>query len=283
MSVLDSAWHNVYFVYSPRRYIQALGRWPEIVAAARAARPFHRVARDYLSGSSGAYPLQVRVGGLELQLEELEDTKILWNIFFRHCYPVRHDDQVIVDAGANCGLFAMFAATAAPQARIVSIEPLPETFRRLQSHIQRNALTDRIQALNLALSDRAGKFPIADEAVPSGQKRLLSGSGGEFARPGVEVACQTLSGIVNECGLSSIDFVKMDIEGAEYGSLLATPVAILGRIKRMVVEVHRNPNTASYQHKDLIDHLAAAGLNQISFTADDEGFGLAAFERQRVN
>jgi FkbM family methyltransferase len=267
-------------VYSGRRYARALSRWPEVLAAARAARPFHRIALDYLTGSSGAYPLRVRVGGLDIQLEELEDTKILWNIFFRHCYPVRPDDQVILDAGANCGLFAMFAAITAPLARIVSIEPIPETFRRLVSHIQRNSLTDRVQALNLALWDREGAFPIAEESVPSGQKRLFSAGMGEHARPGAGVACQTLSAIVNELGLGLIDFAKIDIEGAEYSALLTTPTDVLGRIKRMVVEFHRNPNTAEHQPRDLSDHLAAAGLVQTSLMADEEGFGLAVFERR---
>jgi hypothetical protein len=46
------------------------------------------------------------------------------------------------------------------------------------------------------------------------------------------------------------------------------------------VEFHRNPNTAEHQPRDLSDHLAAAGLVQTSLMADEEGFGLAVFERR---
>jgi FkbM family methyltransferase len=253
-------------------------RWPELIAAARHVRPFLALTSEYLGVASMQYPMDIATRGARLHLEEEEDTKIFWNIFIRECYEVRASDRVIVDAGANVGTFAIYAAWRAPLAKIISVEPLPSTFQRLREQIERNNLADRVATLNYALAGTPGVRSFADERVPSGQKRLVS-QANEFARPGQEVQCTTLEAILDQQRADEVDLLKMDIEGTEYEALTQTPIPTLSRIKRIVVELHQNPNTSTYTYDDLADHLLKAGLRRTEMQMDENGFGLATFCR----
>ena len=265
-------------MYGLKRYMSQARRWPELIAAARHVRPFFEVTGEYLGFASMRYPRDIATRGARLHLEEEEDTKIFWNIFIRQCYEVRPTDRTIVDAGANVGAFAIYAASRAPQAKIISIEPLPSTFQRLREQIRNNRLVDRVSTLNYALAGTPGVRSFADERVPSGQKRLVSNTN-EFAPPGQQVRCSTLQMVLDEQRIDEVDLLKMDIEGTEYEALTETPPTTLSRIKRIVVELHQNPNTSAYTYDGLAAHLLKAGLRRTDLQMDENGFGLATFSR----
>src|SRR5690242_4980783 len=61
-------------------------------------------------------------------------------IYLDHVYDVPGVDlgrcRTILDIGANVGLFALYAASVAPEAVIHSFEPEPATFERLTGNLQ---------------------------------------------------------------------------------------------------------------------------------------------------
>lgn len=60
-------------------------------------------------------------------------------IVVRDCYGIRTLQQppdVVVDVGANCGVFSMTARVLFPQARVISVEPCPETFAMLEDNLK---------------------------------------------------------------------------------------------------------------------------------------------------
>ena len=76
------------------RCIRRIDDWPAIVPA-------------YVGLRSAPLPLKTRTrAGTALDLEEFYDIETLWQIYCREVYDVRPDDRVIIDAGANIGLFA---------------------------------------------------------------------------------------------------------------------------------------------------------------------------------
>src|SRR5579862_8282003 len=125
-------------MYSLGRYLHAANRWREIIAASKTVKPFMPVTLAYLGVGSLPYPSELKVNGATICVEELEDTKVMWNIFVRHCYSVSPGDRVILDVGGNVGMFAIYAAHQANQSRIYSIEPMPSTFERLTRNIGAN-------------------------------------------------------------------------------------------------------------------------------------------------
>jgi FkbM family methyltransferase len=259
-------------MYTLGRYFRSVNRSVEIFKAVKQLSPYLGLTLEYLDLKRIEYPVDVHLeGGIKLCLEEAEEVKILWNIFVRRCYRVAGDESVILDLGGNIGLFSLYASREAPSARIFTAEPMPATFARLEQNLRRNGLQDRVTALNYAVAGTECERFFAREAVPSGQRRLLSGPDDETA-PDTRVSCRTLTWLLEENRLQKVDLAKIDIEGSEFESLLATPPEILRRIQRISLELHNNTTAKGYQTEDLLGHLRNSNFEVTQMATDPEGF-----------
>lgn len=120
--------------------------------------------------------------------------------------------EVIFDVGANFGAFAIPFARLAPHARVFAFEPNPQTALALRENLQRNGVTN-VTVVEAAVSDREGQLIFSDTADPA-TNRILTG-GGE----GVRVTALTIESFCLEHGIDRIDFLKIDVEGAELSVL----------------------------------------------------------------
>src|SRR5919106_4375067 len=112
--------------------LRHLNRAPEVLRCMRGFSAWPTVASAYLGLTSLPLPFEARTrSGMRFRLLEFYDLETLWQIYCRQVYAVAPSDRVIVDAGANIGLFTCFAAARAPQARVHAIEPFPATYDRL--------------------------------------------------------------------------------------------------------------------------------------------------------
>jgi FkbM family methyltransferase len=118
---------------------------------------------------------------------------------------------VFVDIGANVGLFSLYVAATAPAARILAIEPEPGNFARLAFNIAANPEV-QITPLQLALGDAEGTAEIVLNARDRGGTRLAAAG---MRGRGVAVRCRPLLAVVREAGVTAIDALKIDVEGAE--------------------------------------------------------------------
>jgi FkbM family methyltransferase len=116
----------------------------------------------------------------------------------------------IVDIGAHVGSFTIWAATRAPQARCLAVEPNPETYKRLVANIRDNGLQDRVTTVNAAVGVESG----------TGRLELVEHSlGTRLARTGegeVAVRVESLSSLLAAAGMTDVDVLKVDCEGMEY-------------------------------------------------------------------
>ncbi len=131
-------------------------------------------------------------------------------------------DSVIIDVGANLGLFSLLASRAASSGKVYSFEPAQKTRDALVKNLKNNS---NVEVLPWGLSDAPGKkmLYVSSEAsgvstfedsgmVPSVQKD----------HPNIvkeEVELVTLDSFVEKYGLKKIDFIKMDCEGYEMNAL----------------------------------------------------------------
>ena len=65
---------------------------------------------------------------------------------------------VLVDVGANFGVYGLFFARDPRFREIICLEPNPRTFRQLQHHHELNGSDERFSLHELAASDRAGRI-----------------------------------------------------------------------------------------------------------------------------
>ena len=121
---------------------------------------------------------------------------------------------VFLDIGANVGGYALFAATlGGPTARILAVEPQADIFERLSFNIRQNEFTT-VKAMELAVADRDGEITLFIDAKNKGETsmRLVGTHGLGVA---VKVRAKALRTILEEEGISRLDCLKLDVEGAE--------------------------------------------------------------------
>ncbi len=118
---------------------------------------------------------------------------------------------VFVDVGANVGLFSLYVAATAPAARILAIEPEPGNFARLAFNIAANPGVP-ITPFPLALGDAEGTVQIVLNARDRGGTRVAADG---MPGRGVAVRCRPLLTVVTQAGMTGIDALKIDVEGAE--------------------------------------------------------------------
>jgi FkbM family methyltransferase len=128
---------------------------------------------------------------------------------------------VFVDIGANVGLFSLLVASrAGARAKILAIEPEPENLRRLRFNVAANPGIP-IRVIPLALGESRGLVALEVDRHDRGgtHTRALTGDDdvgkveGGCRAPVVE--CRTLLEVLREEGISRIDALKADVEGAE--------------------------------------------------------------------
>jgi len=120
--------------------------------------------------------------------------------------------DVFVDAGANKGDFALFAAPlVGVDGQVVAVEPEPENFNWLEKSVRLNGFTN-VSLLQLALSDEAGGFAQLHLSKVSGWHSLTPrGSGGDT----IPVAVQSLDDLIAAEEIPPPTGVKIDVEGWE--------------------------------------------------------------------
>jgi len=159
------------------------------------------------------------------------------------------DSDWIIDIGAHAGTFSLFAATHT-NARILSLEPEPANFSLLQKNVELNKLSQRITAQKKALCVTNDDRTLYPHATNSGAHSFLKSE--ERKQGNITTQCTTLQQLLEKYNVHRVAFLKMDIEGAEYEAVFATPSAALRKIKRMAIELHPHP---SYSFEDMIKFL----------------------------
>jgi FkbM family methyltransferase len=144
-----------------------------------------------------------------------------------HVPPVALPERpVIVDLGANIGCTMVHYAALYPGARIVGVELDPENARL--ARLNTAAIAAQTTLLHAAIWPHDGTVGYGgDEAW------------GYRVEAGGERAVEALSmpSLTRRCGLSTIDFLKVDIEGAER-DLFQGSLSWLKRVRALAIEVH---------------------------------------------
>jgi FkbM family methyltransferase len=222
-------------------------------------------------------PYTVRFrNGLVFQLQESYDLETLWQISFHAVYPLHVTDRVIVDAGANIGLFTCWAAARNRDAKIIALEPAAENVARLQAHVRANGFEQRVVAIQVAL-DGGDKVAWLSPRASASQMLRLTDSHESGA---IAVAAWSLAELVQRVGEAEVDFLKMDIEGSEYAVLMSTASHVFQRVRRIAVEYHP-PLGSGYDKRSLIAHLRACGYTSIADTGSlDSAYGILYASRE---
>lgn len=272
-------------------WLAYVGNASEVLRCFRETNQWLPITLDYLRVRPVQHPYRVQLrSGQQLTLEEHEDTIIFWLVFARRHYPVQSTDRVIVDLGANIGLFTLYAARQAPGSRILAVEPFPDTCSRLRSLVEKNQLQHRVTVIEYAVasSSAIGNMDSASE-VPSQYRRIYSETtktlnlkhrkGVEQSEDGVAVKTETLDKLLDSAQVDTADLVKVNIHGSEYDVLMSARPAVLKRCHKISVQYHEIPARYHIGKRELFGHLAGNGFALVCDKDTHRGSGLALFAR----
>ena len=130
---------------------------------------------------------------------------------------------VLLDVGAHIGYFSLKgAAKVGPKGRVVSFEPNPETLVQLRSNVAASQVESTVTVEPIAASDRDQQLTLyATRGVNTGASSLSKENAGAFdeAPKGYPVRARPIDDVVAELGLTRVDAIKIDVEGAEVSVL----------------------------------------------------------------
>merc|ERR1719373_10218 len=143
--------------------------------------------------------------------------------------------KIIVDVGANIGLFAIAACKRFPQARILSFEPHPGNYRLLNYNIRAAGCDRNVETYNKGISKDARRMRLFwHDSIGTSAYR-----GPTFWNPDPptlhmeSITPEALWKLVGE--QTVISFMKVDCEGCEYEVVPKIP---FWRVEKMYCEVH---------------------------------------------
>jgi FkbM family methyltransferase len=146
-------------------------------------------------------------------------SKIIYNGFEKEelsfVKEVLTDGDIFIDIGANVGLFSLIASDCiGATGSIVSFEPSPVTFNRLQENITLNAI-ENSDLRNIALSNQLGEtnFYISDNGYDAWDS--FAPSQDNKLQKTISVAVSSLDKELEQVDKSRIKLVKIDVEGWE--------------------------------------------------------------------
>lgn len=172
-------------------------------------------------------------------------TVLEWGIY---AFRAQRSDPLIIDAGSNIGMTILYFKSLYPSARIIGFEPDPDLLPLLYDNIRRNELKN-VEIVEAALSDREEVLTLHSK----GHASTLYGAPDDTT-PTSEVRSVRLRDYLN----TPVDFLKMNIEGAEW-TVLADCADVIQNVREMVVEYHHFPNLPRTLHL-ILDLLHRSGF-----------------------
>jgi FkbM family methyltransferase len=171
------------------------------------------------------YPIYLRKGS--------SDFPVFESVLMAGCYDIDygHSPKVIFDCGANIGLTSVFYANRFPSAKIVAIEPEDANFKLLKKNTEnypnirlyQNGIWNK--SVNLLVEDTGqGSWAFSLREVPD-------------KTPGT-VRAISIPELMEREQVSTIDILKIDIEGSEKELFESGYEDWLPKVKTIVIELH---------------------------------------------
>jgi FkbM family methyltransferase len=139
------------------------------------------------------------------------------NVFEAHIInsiikPIINKSTYIVDIGANIGCHAISYGNFNPNCNVWAFEPQKKLYDILQRNVERNGLGGRVQTFQYALAHANARASLASmECVFDYNYNVLNKAGIGFGAGGELTDVKTIDSL----NLPGLDFMKIDVEGAE--------------------------------------------------------------------
>ncbi len=169
--------------------------------------------------------------------------------------------KVVLDIGANAGIYSLAALASQPDAAVHAFEPTPEIAARLRETAKLNRL-DRLYVHEAAVSNRSGQATLKRWRGETGSNEGMNFISTDASEPDAEhVETVCLDQFCADNAIERIDLMKIDIQGNE-------PQAFAGaarllrerRIGTVFAELNWAPGRREEPATQVIETLEEAGF-----------------------
>jgi FkbM family methyltransferase len=143
--------------------------------------------------------------------------------------------DIVLDCGANIGVYTRLALDAGAS-KVVAIEPGPENVEALRRNFAREIAAGRVIIVPKGVWDKDDILTLHvdpnNTAANTFVMKLKDG------RPGIQVPLLSIDKLVAELGLERVDYIKMDIEGAEQRALIGARATLAKYHPRLALSAY---------------------------------------------
>ncbi len=141
--------------------------------------------------------------------------------------------DIVFDCGAHVGVFTWKALELGAE-KVVAIDPDPTQVECLRRNFREEIAADRVIVVPKGVWSRPGTMTLSLGESHSGVSSLVEDTG----REKIEVAVTTIDLLVEELGLPRVDYIKLDIEGAEREALKGAGVTLAEYQPRLFIDAY---------------------------------------------
>lgn len=189
--------------------------------------------RGELIDLSSPKKLTLRDEGLAFWMNSLTEPAAGHKLYFERYRP--RDGDVCFDCGANYGCVTyLMSKMVGERGRIISFEPDPANYEMLRKNAEQLGLKN-VTLVNKALWDKKTFLKFNAEGSLGGGLVTTVNRGQSMLKQQISIETTTLEEVMNDLQLQRLDFVKMDIEGAELEVLQSASNFLARRKTRLAV------------------------------------------------
>ncbi len=208
-------------------------------------------------------PGSILIGNHNIEYLDAHALASMWELQFFKRYNdfyTLNPTPRILDCGSNIGVSVLRYKELFPDAHITAFEPDPNIYAVLLRNISANALKN-VDVVQAAVWSKVTELTFLPDRISDTQGGRLNINSGDKPQP-EQIVVKTIW--LGDYLQTPVDFLKLDIEGAELDTLKSVQ-HLLKNVRQMMVEVH-------YQ----VEHPEV--LTQILAILKDVGFKIALYQ-----
>jgi FkbM family methyltransferase len=180
--------------------------------------------------------------------------------------PANGAGSTVVDAGANIGVFARWALRHGVQ-RVICFEPSPQNAECLRRNLAVDISSGLAQVIQKGLWDstKTLSFSTLNRNNPGAHHVAEDGYGD------VTIPVTTLDETCSELDLDRIDYIKMDVEGAEQRALAGASKTI-GRFRPQLCIVTEHTSDLFANAEAVVEHIIGLGAGYRYRVTESHGY-----------
>jgi len=150
-----------------------------------------------------------------------------------------HRGDVVLDCGASDGDFTREAVRAGAS-KVVSIEISPSSAECIRRNLSADVAAGRVIVYPKGVWDKDDMLTLNVDDTNFAANSVVMRP--ESSHPSVQVPLTTIDKLVGELGLARVDFIKMDVEGAEIPALAGARGTIARFKPRLAIATEHKPD-----------------------------------------